>query len=243
MAGLECKERSETVSAPAARDSLPDAAPGSTRYFVLLYCPSPYRQPLATLIAVADEIDCGRARSMDHAVAHVRLDWWRAELQRFALGAPEHPWLSAWLREQPQDRSLGLERLAEAAAIDLASARLAARTDHCLASALFVLGAKLLGIETPAPQLEQQLRALGRYVASLEHEVSAAAPVLPDAPVQPRLTPLLVWAALAERKAARRPRAAGRFDMLADNFIAWRAARRAQRGRFALVRAMDGEPR
>jgi len=180
---------------------------------------------------------------MDHGVAHLRLDWWRAELQRFARGTPEHPWLSAWLRERPQDQHLGLESLTEAAAIDLAGARLAARTDHCLASALFVLGAKLLGMETLTPQLEQQLRALGHFVATLEHGASAAAPVLPDAPAQPRLTSLLVWAALAERKAARRPRAAGRFDMLADNFIAWRAARRAQRGRFGLNRAMNGEPR
>jgi hypothetical protein len=231
------------VSAPAARDSLPEAEPGSTRYFVLLYCRSQHRQPLATLLAVADEVDSGRARGMDHTLAHMRLDWWRAELQRFARGTPEHPWLSAWLREQPQDRSLGLELLTEAAAIDLAGARLAARTDHCLAGALFVLGAKLLGIEAPAPQLEQQLRALGHYVATLEHAASAAAPLLPDAPVQPCLTPLLVWAALAEWKAARRPRTAGRFDMLTDNFIAWRAARRAQRGRFALTRAMNGEPR
>jgi len=227
------------VSAPAARDSLPEAAPGSTRYFVLLYCPRQHRQPLATLLAVADEIDSGRARGMDHAVAHVRLDWWRAELQRFARGTPEHPWLSAWLRAQPHDHSLGLEPLTEAAAMDLAGARLAARSDHYLAGALFVLGAKLLGIEIASPQLEQRLRALGHYVATLEHERQAAAPELPEAPVQPPLTPLLVWAALAERQALRRPRRAGRFDMLADNFIAWRAARRAQRGRFELTRARD----
>ena len=242
MAGPERADHSGIVSAVATSESLPEAEPGSTRYFVLLYCPSPRRRALATLLAVTDELDAGRARAMDHAVAHVRLDWWQAELQRFARGAPEHPWLSAWLREQPQDHALGLQTLTEAAAIDLASARLAARNERSLAAALFLLAAKLLGIETPQPQLEQQLRALGRYVAALEQGVSAAAPVAPEPPAQPPLTPLLVWAALAARKAVRGPHAAGKLDLLADNFIAWRAARSAQRGRFALEQPPRGDP-
>ncbi len=219
---------------------LPEAAPGSIRYFVLLYCPSHRRHALATLLALADEIDVGRARGMDHSVAHVRLDWWREELQRFGRGAPVHPWLRAWLREQPQDHSLALERLTEASAIDLASIRLAARDEHCFAAALFVLAAELLGLDATRPALEQQLRALGRYRAALEHEASETAPGPPDPAAQPRLTPLLVWVALVERNAARRPRAAGRFDMLADNLTAWRAARRAQRGRFTPTEPMCG---
>jgi hypothetical protein len=231
------------VSAPAAADALPEAAPGSTRYFVLLYCPHHRRRALATLLALADEVDAGRVRTMDHSVAHLRLSWWREELQRFARGAPEHPWLSAWLREQPQDRGLALEWLTEAAAIDLASAQLVAHRGYRLAGTLFVLSANLLGIETPTPQLEEQLRALGRYVAALEQDVTAAVPGPPEPEAQVNLTPLLVWVALAERRAARRPRVAGRFDMLADNLIAWRAARRAQRGRFAPNRPMSGEPR
>ena len=235
MAGLERAHDLRTVTAEATAQALPEAATGSTRYFVLLYCPSSRRRALATLLALADEIDAGNARSMDHAVAHVRLEWWRAELQRFARRAPEHPWLSRWLREQPQDHALGLEKLIEAAQIDLASARLAARIEHRLAGARFVLIAELLGVEPLSPELERQLRELGAYVGALERGMIDAPP-LPFEGAQPRLTPLLVWVALAERKAARRPRSGGRFDMLADNFIAWRAARRAQRGRFLSAR-------
>jgi hypothetical protein len=232
VGGPEHPRRSGTVSAVATAPSLPEPAPGSTRYFVLLYCPSDRRRALATLLAVADEIEAGLTRSMDHAVAHVRLEWWRQEQQRFARGAPEHPWLSAWLREQPQDRTIDLSALTEAAAIDLASARLAARAERRLAGARFVLGAQLLAPEAPMAQLEQQLRALGSYVAALEQNSSEAAPLLPPASAQGPLTPLLVWVALAEGKAARATRAAGRFAMLADNFIAWSAARRARRGRY-----------
>lgn len=225
------------MSAPAAADSLPEAAPGSTRYFVLLYCPSHRRLALATLLALADEIGAGLARRMEHSLAHVRLDWWRQELLRFARASPEHPWLSAWLRERPQDRALRLPLLTEAATLDLAEARLAAERQWRLGGALFVLGAQLLGIEAGAPPLEQQLRALGSYVAALEQQAQGPTPAAPQAAAQPRLRPLLVWVALAERKAQHPPRAAGRFDMLADNFIAWRAARRAQRGRFVPAKA------
>jgi Squalene/phytoene synthase len=241
VAGPERAGRSGIVSAVATTESLPEAEPGSTRYFVLLYCPHARRRALATLLAVTAELDVGRARAMDHGVAHLRLDWWQAELQRFARGAPEHPWLSAWLREQPQDHALGLQTLTEAAAIDLASARLAARNERCLAAALFLLAAKLLGIDSPQPQLEQQLRALGRYVAALEQGAIAAAPVPPEAPAQPRLTPLLVWTALAERQAARGPQPAGKLNLLADNFIAWRAARSAQRGCFRIEQTPRGD--
>jgi hypothetical protein len=231
------------VSAPAPADSLPEPAPGSARYFVLLYCPRPRRRALATLLAVTDELDAGRARGMDHAVAHLRLEWWRAELQRFAGGTPQHPWLSAWLHERPQDRSLALEQLTEAAAIDLAGARLAAGSEPRLYAVLFVLAAQLLSDAAPSGQLEQRLQALGCYAATLERGASARPPLPPERRAQPALTALLVWVALAERAAARGPRAAGRFDMLADNLHAWRAARRAQRGRFARRQERNGESR
>lgn len=246
MAGPERVRAAGRLSAGASAEALPEPVPGSTRYFVLLYCERPRRRALATLLAVADEIDAGRARGMDHALAHVRLDWWREELQRFERGSPQHPWLSAWLRERPQDRSLELSSLSEAAAIDLAGSRLAGRSEHRLACALFVLAARLLAagsaaLDAPPGQLEPQLQALGRYLAALEHEGgSAPAPAL-DPLLQPRLTPLLVWIALAERAAARRPRGRAGFDMLADNLTAWRAARRARRGRFAPSRVRAGE--
>lgn len=240
MDGLERSHGRSVVTPAAAALALPEVSPGSIRYFVLLYCPTDRRRALATLLAVSDEIDVGRARTMEHAVAHLRLEWWRTELQRFARGAPQHPWLSAWLKERPDDCTLELVRLTEAAAIELATARLGTPSAGQLTGTLFVLSAQLLGVETLSGELEQQLRGLGSYVAALEQETVVAPPRAPEPGAQPRLSPLLVWTALAARQAARRARAASRFDMLADNFTAWSAARRAQRGRFACARAPQG---
>ena len=179
-----------------------------------------------------------------------------------------HPWLSAWLRASPADCSLGLEPLADAAAIDLANQQLGGPQTSQLTAALFALAGRLLVARALTHESEQLLRALGQYTAELERaasdierdttasgalagtpattaEASARASALQVAPaLQPPIVPLLVWTALAERKAVRRTAGerrrapggtrefGGRFDLLTDNFIAWRAARAALRGRY-----------
>jgi hypothetical protein len=247
--------------------SLPPIAPGSTRYFVQLYCPAARRDALATLLAVADEIGAGLSRQIDHSVAHARLEWWRQETQRFGRAAPAHPWLRAWLRASPADCSLELEALTDAAAIDLANQRLGDCPASELTGALFTLAARLLAEGALTHESEPSLRALGQYTAELEsaafNSAASDAPTATPAAtlktsarssapqvnpaLQPPIVPLLVWAALAERKAVRRRRRtlrerrhgqstarepAGRLDLLTDNFIAWRAARAALRGRY-----------
>jgi hypothetical protein len=93
----------------------------------LLYTPSGRRRQLTALLAIADELGTGLERSLDHAVAHLRLQWWDEELLRFQQGSPRHPWLMAWTQEQPQP--LDLRPLVQAATLDLATQRLAARQD------------------------------------------------------------------------------------------------------------------
>jgi hypothetical protein len=238
-------------SAVATAQALPAPAPGSTRYFVLLYCPRARRLALATLLSVADEIGAGLRHQTDHAVAHARLEWWRQEAQRFARGAPEHPWLSGWLRADPADRALELGSLTDAAAIDLAQAHLGGRSEWQLYGALFVLAARLLAGSVLADQHQQGLRELGQYVARREH----AAPALATRPalqlvlqpaLQPQIVPLLVWSALAERQAQRRERAQSHgvaaaqprpLEVIAANLSAWKAARQALRGRFRLAQS------
>ncbi|HEX4050763.1 MAG TPA: squalene/phytoene synthase family protein [Steroidobacteraceae bacterium] len=265
------------MDTPASANSPPAPTPGSARYFVLLYTPRPRRAALTALLAIADELAVGADRGLDHGVAHLRLQWWEEELLRFQQGAPRHPWLVGWtaaLRE-PAD----LRPLAQAATIDLATQRLAARHELQLYAALFISAARLLGV--PAQILDQQagqamtsdLETLGRAVgtfeacaagqswarAQLPETLQALAERqrrLPLAPPdwQPTLAPLLLWLTLsvhrwrrAERRrgaAARRsagksatmtsPELPGRFDELADNFIAWRYARRAMRRRFRI---------
>ncbi|MGH8256693.1 MAG: hypothetical protein ACRET0_10825 [Steroidobacteraceae bacterium] len=249
------------MSAPAPVQ-VPEAVPGSTRFFTLLYTPRARRAAVRTLLALGDEIGGGLGRQIDHGVAHIRLEWWRAEAQRFAAGEPAHPWLIAWQREDVPVPDLS--PLVEAAAIDLASERLAASASRRLAQELFVLAAELLCAHTPqatlAGERKEQIAALGRTVDEFEHPSAshkpaspapaASRPPTPLAPgLQHTLAPLLVWAALAARQARRRSRrephaqhAAGKsptiagvvVDGLVDNVLAWRAARAARRGRFRL---------
>jgi len=240
------------------------------RYFVLLYTPVPRRAALTALLAIADELAVGLTRDLDHSVAHLRLQWWEEELLRFQQGQPRHPWLIGWMQtlREPAD----LRPLAQAAGVDLATQRLAARHELQLSAALFVSAAQLLG--APAQAMSADLEALGRAVGTLEACAAGqpwAAAQLPEqlralterqrrsplvAPQwQPALAPLLLWLALSahRRRRAERRRAAfarqgddksatmpsrappGRFDELADNFIAWRYARRAVRRHFRIA--------
>jgi hypothetical protein len=238
---------------------VPEPAPGSARFFTLLYTPSERRAAVRTLLALGDEIGAGLGRQLDHGVAHIRLEWWRHEAQRFAAGEPAHPWLVAWQREGVP--APDLSALIEAAAIDLASQHLAALAARRLPQALFVLAAHLLAANTPQAALigehEEQIAALGRTIDALEHAAESAdarspgpAPWAPA--LQSALAPLLVWAAFAAHQARRRSRhhrreqrgqqAAGKsptmtgsvVDGIVDNVVAWRAARAARRGRFHL---------
>lgn len=161
----------------------PTPAPGSARYFALLYTPAPLRKALAALLAVGDELAAGLQRGLDHGVAHLRLQWWEEELARLQQGAARHPWLADW---PPSQRAPDLRALAQAAAIDLASHRLAARQELQLQAALFVSAAQLLGAPVnagpgaaadagpgmgprhDAEPLSESVRAMGRWAGTLQ---------------------------------------------------------------------------
>lgn len=247
---------------PVLPPSVPPSPPaGSPRYFALLYTQPRLRPLLGTLLALADEISAGGARGLDHSVAHLRLDWWRAEAERCARGEPQHPWLRALLAQHPDSRGLDLEPLVQAAALDLAAQTLgapphAALPGAKLQGAVFELAADVLrpdrhGAPLP-PQLQRALGSLGERVLELER-FAAGTPSAPTAPSaaleavrretlaidvawQPQLAPLLVWSTLAAAQAQRRAAGNGgsMFDGFADNILAWKAARRAVRGCFRI---------
>jgi hypothetical protein len=248
---------------PAVAPSLspPPAQPGSPRYFALLYTPPAARAALATLLALADEISAGTGRSLDHSVAHARLDWWRAEAARFSRGEPQHPWLRALLPPLAAAPRPELAPLVNAAAIDLATATFgtaASAGPHgaALQAAVFEQAGSVLlgaaGAPPPPPPLQRALRDLGQHAAELEPPAGPQAPPAAaalaalrmqlatiDSTQQPQLAPLLVWIALVALRARRRSqREAGRsspaLDAFADNIVAWNAARRAARGRFRI---------
>jgi hypothetical protein len=227
--------------------ALPSPANGSPRYFALLYTPSALRPVLGTLLALADEISAGGARGLDHAVAHVRLDWWRGEAERYARGEPQHPWLRALLAQHAPSSRLDLECLVHAAALDLATQTLSAASGAALAGAkvqraVFELAADALRTDrhaaTPSPQVKRTLGDLGEQVLELERFATGAptASATPaaiaaaigelrrqtghiDRALQPQLAPLLVWIALASAQARRRARRApGQAGSMFDGF-------------------------
>jgi 15-cis-phytoene synthase len=76
----------------ALDDSLVNRAapPGSMRYFSLLYAPEDRRDQLCALYVIDAEIR-ESAQSANHDVAHTRLGWWRAEIDRLVNGSAQHP--------------------------------------------------------------------------------------------------------------------------------------------------------
>lgn len=66
------------------------APPGSMQYFSLLYTPADRRDALTALFIIDAEVR-ESARSASHDVAHTRLRWWRAEVDRLINGSPQHP--------------------------------------------------------------------------------------------------------------------------------------------------------
>jgi phytoene synthase len=65
------------------------APPGSMRYFALLYA-SPEQRALLTAIFVV-EAEIRASASAAHEVAHTRLQWWRAEIDRLINRNAQHP--------------------------------------------------------------------------------------------------------------------------------------------------------
>lgn len=79
-------------SPTALDDSMINRAvpPGSMRFFSLLYAPAEIREAATALFVVDAEIR-ESAQSINHDVAHTRLQWWRQEIERLINGTPQHP--------------------------------------------------------------------------------------------------------------------------------------------------------
>jgi phytoene synthase len=97
------------------------APPGSMRYFSLLYAPAEKREQLCALYVIDAEIR-ESAQSANHDVAHTRLQWWRAEIDRLVNSNPQHPATRLLKDSQPVERMAfsKLHEVAVAADMDLA---------------------------------------------------------------------------------------------------------------------------
>src|SRR5215472_5858181 len=112
-------------------------AHSATRALAWLYAPGTQRPLLAALCAIEEEISTSLRPALDHQVAHLRLEWWRAECARTAAGRPSHP-LTRELADAFAGRDpaplAGLAGLVDAAVWDLAAATFETRrqlTGYC----------------------------------------------------------------------------------------------------------------
>jgi 15-cis-phytoene synthase len=164
------------AAATDAADPLRRGTPaGSLRFFSTLFAPKAARPILEALYAfeavIRETVD-----SDSHEVAHTRMQWWRAEVDRYAGGRPQHPVTVALLglREaDSHDASLLHETLA-AADLDLARMTYSTQQEleaYCYraAGALQTLAAAALAGSRPLSDAEREFaRRLGSALRQTE---------------------------------------------------------------------------
>ena len=74
---------------------------GSMRWYAWLFAPATARNAMAALLALETELRSIADARVDHAVAHLKLQWWRDEVQRLERGEPRHPLTRALLHQAP----------------------------------------------------------------------------------------------------------------------------------------------
>lgn len=149
------------------------AAPaGSMRYFAWLYAPEALRDVLAAVLLIDAELrDSART---PHDVAHVRLQWWREEIERLSSHRAQHP--ATRIIQSRHLARVDIERLqyvAVTAAQDLANSTF--ETDVELNSylqngngALFMFAVQCLSAVPPSPALLDAAQQLGAFVRQTE---------------------------------------------------------------------------
>lgn len=78
---------------------------GSMRWYAWLFAPPEARAALAALFALEVELRSIADSRVDHAVAHLKLQWWREEFLRLEQGQPRHPLTQAARNAAPSASS------------------------------------------------------------------------------------------------------------------------------------------
>ncbi len=88
------------------------AASGSSFYYSFVFLPTDTRRAITAFYALCRELDDVVDECHERQVAETKLDWWRAEIGRFAAGEPQHPATCA-LADTPQGRAIPAALLLE----------------------------------------------------------------------------------------------------------------------------------
>jgi len=91
------------------------AKSGSSFYYSFLFLPPERRRAITALYAFCREVDDVVDEVSDESVAHIKLAWWRAEIDRLFAGAPTHPVMQAL---QPHVQTYDLTRARLLAIVD-----------------------------------------------------------------------------------------------------------------------------
>jgi phytoene synthase len=154
------------------------APPGSMRYFALLYTPEELREAVTALFVIDAEIR-ESALSVNHDVAHTRLQWWRTEIDRLVNGSPQHPATKSLNSQNAAHRRefAKLHELVVAADMDLA------RMTYVNASELKAYASRCSGAtaELIAITLNAQADAVARSLANRLGQAVRLAEIVRDA--------------------------------------------------------------
>ncbi|MGC3980222.1 MAG: squalene/phytoene synthase family protein [Steroidobacteraceae bacterium] len=144
---------------------------GSMRYYAWLYTPAEHRDVLAALFLIESELhDSARAA---HEVAHIRLQWWREEIDQLIAGKARHP--ATQVLQAATNSHTDLQLLQQAllsSAQELANATY--ETDSELdqyfrngLGSLFAIASQLLSRDA-TPQVNEAATQLGAFVRQVE---------------------------------------------------------------------------
>ncbi|HRP94853.1 MAG TPA: presqualene diphosphate synthase HpnD [Rhodocyclaceae bacterium] len=130
------------------------AKSGSSFYYSFLFLPPERRQAITALYAFCREVDDVVDECHDVELAHVKLGWWRSEIDNVFAGAPTHP-VGLALKDVVAHFDLPREQLHEiidGMAMDLAQARypdFKSLQLYCyrVASVVGLLAAEIFGYE------------------------------------------------------------------------------------------------
>lgn len=146
---------------------------GSLRWYALLFSAPRAREALAAMFELESELRDATAPRQDHAVAHTRLQWWRAEIDRLRGGHPQHPITQA-LRRLDEGADFGLlHEIMSGADLEMAGLTYAsdAELDAYLfrsAGALHWMAAALAAPQVEADALRPWATGVGRVVRLVE---------------------------------------------------------------------------
>ncbi len=158
--------------------TLPGAAAppraGSLHWYAWLFTPESSRPLTAAIFALETELRSIIAARVDHGISHLKLQWWKEEIQRLEQGVARHPLTQALWRARPdaarawrplQDAVSGIELELACASYETEpelEAYFARADGFCRALAL------ALGGDRNPLQLERLSRATGQSIRMVE---------------------------------------------------------------------------